>query len=246
MKETNNYLKPAFSALHFKRDGKWYARVINKQILQAMNFQSFSDGKEFTVNLEIIPLCWKEITDYKHAVAFGIGSFLGSDKWWTYHNRQEAWDLVKEKVIPVFESISDYGTLYQALKPFIHNRPTELTGYYAEELSLAIGGLPLFWLCVALGEIEDARACIIYEITRLRTAYQTNLEHFEKDIADTIGSRYHEKAISRKDDYHNTMDKNIGELESLYDLLDNDVERLLALSTSHAEKSLAYLNKYAV
>ena len=56
LKEIKINLKELMKENHFLINGQAYIRIVNKQVLQIIDFQGFSGGDRFTVNIGIIPM----------------------------------------------------------------------------------------------------------------------------------------------------------------------------------------------
>ena len=113
LKEVKNNLKVLMKDNHFLIKGQSYIRIVNRQILQIVNFQGHSGGNEFTINVGIEPLCVYEYSGISNPI-MRIGSlFFNRDKWWNYteESKEEVIDLIKNKLLPLLDSLSDYKTI---------------------------------------------------------------------------------------------------------------------------------------
>ena len=176
MQEMNKLLKPNLSVLRFQHKGQWYRRIVGNQIYQTLNFQGGMDGIRFTVNIDILPLFCNNIFNS----SMRIGNFIdGRDIWWYYDKGiDEALQVVKEKVIPVFDEITSYEKLYETICEFIKNKPTTITNY-KNGLYFELRPLNIFWLCVKLNKINECHICLENSLNEISTSALSEVQRYK-------------------------------------------------------------------
>jgi len=169
-------IKDAMKEKGFKKEGQTYIRVVNGQVCQSVNFQGFSGGDRFTLNVGLNPLCANIIANPKFIPAFiRIGYLLGTgDKWWDYTNESvnTVTDIILNILLPFFDRCDTYQGIFEEIKDEISPDPHKSYNLFNAKTALYICiRSHLHVVCISVGEYDKAIDCI------------THMLHFYEDSA---------------------------------------------------------------
>jgi len=249
LKEIKTNLKEVMKEKHFISKGQSYFRIINKQIFQGINFQGSSGGDKFTVNITITPLCSNELPCEPNPL-IRIGQiFCNGDKWWEYgeDSVNDVIDIIKNKVLPLFEKLSDYRKIYEELKNEINDIPREKKNWTDMKTVLyySIGEGSCFWLCFRENDYSRCKVLLKKLKEENLKILNINLEYWEKVIKDTQSKKYKEKFEENKKRDIESAKKISNKIELLEKLLENnEIEKLKMITNEYETKNLIILEKY--
>lgn len=215
-------LKTDFSCRGFKRKGNDYFRFVNGQIMQGIHLQSSIYGDGFTVDVITSPI-------FCGGGDCRIGFYIkGEDFWWDYNcNINDVTQIIKEKIMPLFEEITTYDKLYEIIKPCLENDKPDFSINYMQGIFYGFSYENLFWLCV---KYKNINACKKYINEKIKDA-QISLD-------TSIGIL--------SDEYHERIKKELVEYKKYKYLLENNFDKLLEILKEKERENLNYAEKCGI
>ena len=251
LKQLKNSLKDIMKENNFKINGQSYVRIINKQIIQNINFQGFSGGDSFTINMGITPICSYELPCLPNPLIRIGNLFCGGDKGWNYseNSLDEVIDIIKSKVLPLLNKLSDYDKIYEELKTEIDEIPRENKSWSNKKTILyySIGENSMFWLCIRNNDYDKCRILLKNQKKVNENWLNSCLESSERDIKNTQSKKKKKIFEDYKKNYIEIAKKESIRIENLEELLNNkEFEKLISITKEFEEKNLNTLKKYVI
>lgn len=250
-----NIKKPLASA-GFKTEGKRYIRVVNGQMCQAFEFQGFSSGECFTVNVNIFGLCEREI--YQGNVKFlplhmRIGFLLGvGDTWWDYSDEsaEKVTGVILNELLPIFDRVNTYEALLHEVEEQLVDIPNEKRNPCEMSTYLFLNK---FWgnmsaVCMAVGDYDKALFCVDNHMKHIEAAHRTRVEDLQNNIEQTGNfSQYRKEFEHYLEEENNSFEKGMSFYSSIKSkLVNKEYDGLSGMLRATEEKNLACLRKYIV
>lgn len=253
LKELKSSLKTLMKENHFLVNGQAYIRVINNQILQTIDFQGFSGGDRFTVNIGIIPICADEFKSVPTHGGIRIGTlFFNGDKWWEYSNDSinEITDTIENKLLPLLDKLSSYENIYNELKKEISNIPRKERDWNDINTVIhysSIGDECLFWLCLRNNDYNGCKILLDNLKNENLNWLNSCLKSCEENIKNTQIIKYKKMFEEYKNNYIELARKASNKYENLEKLLDNnEIEKMKTITNEYEAKNLITLEKYII
>lgn len=127
LKSIKANIKDDMKSLNFKIKGNRFERITNDEIIQELEFQGNSQGDEFTININIVPVN-KDIPFINRSLR--ISQYVSNaPQWWKYTDEsvKEVENTIKNQIIPIFIKLSTLEGLFDFItQPDILNDYEEL------------------------------------------------------------------------------------------------------------------------
>ncbi len=255
LKQIKENLKPHMKTAGFKTEGQWYVRVTNRQICQIINFQGFSGGDSFTVNIGIHPLCAEEITNYKYLnLDIRIGVLMGKgDTWWNYtkESADQVAQIIVELVLPVLERCSSYEALLAiADKDRIAKEIEKETDPLFAPLSAISEHMwygTLFYLSMTMDTCDKAAFYLEKQIAAQRDTAEENLKWYDLVISEATTESAKADWLVKKEEYFQFFQKDIDRLLAMKEQLkQGNYSGILDKIAQNEKAGLENLSKYVI
>lgn len=255
LKQIKENLKPHMKTAGFKTEGQWYVRVTNRQICQIINFQGFSGGDSFTVNIGIHPLCAEEITNYKYRnLDIRIAELMGKgDTWWNYtkESADQVAQIIVELVLPVLERCSSYEALLAvADKDRIAKEVAKENDSLFTPLSVVSEHMrygTLFYLSIAMSAYDKAAFYLEKEIAATRDSAEENQKWYDLVISESTTESIKADWLEKKKENLQFFQKEIDRLLTVEEKLKQENYSEILDEIAQSEKaSLENLSKYVL
>lgn len=251
LKQIKGNLKPCMKAAGFKTEGQWYVRVTNRQICQIINFQGFSGGDCFTVNIGIHPLCAEEITNYKyHNLDIRIGMLMGKgDTWWNYtkESANQVAQIISELVLPVLERCSSYEALLAVADKDRIAKETDPLFAPLSVISEHMWYGTLFYLSIAMGAYDKAAFYLEKQIAAQRDTAEENLKWYDLVISEATTESAKADWLEKKEENLQFFQKKIDRLLAMKEQLkQGNWGGILDEIAQNEKAGLENLSKYVI
>ena len=127
LKSIKANIKDDMKSLNFKIKGNRFERITNDEIIQELEFQGNSQGDEFTININIVPVN-KDIPFINRSLR--ISQYVSNaPQWWKYTDEsvKEVENTIKNQIIPIFIKLSTLEGIFDFItQPDILNDYEEL------------------------------------------------------------------------------------------------------------------------
>ena len=251
LKEIKNNIKDLMKENHFICEGQSYIRIVNKQILQIINFQGYSNGARFTLNIGIIPLCSVEFP-FLPVPHICIGQLYKEEySGWEYNleSTKKASSMIKENILPLLEKHSNYDNIYQELKSLVDSVPREEKDWNDPKVVIyySIDEEAMFWVCL---KNKDYSKCkVLLKNMKLTNSkwLKANVKNCEENIKNTEIPKYKNIFEENKNnfiEFANNKEKSIDGLEAL--LEKNKIDDLMIIAENIEQKNLKTFEKYII
>lgn len=240
----------------FTKDGKRYIRVVNGQICQAFDFQGFSSGDCFTLNVSLFALCEREIHNGNPMfipMDMRVGFLLqGSDIWWDYSDKsaEEVTEIILNKLLPIFERINTCKAYYREVESAIKPDYFGARNYGSlAEFLLGIKQWGNFtWVCLKAGDYDKAMMCADNQLKRLEKQHIDAVERMQEIINQTPDdSKYMGQFKQSLTEENERYEKNASYYKLVQTKLSNgEYDDLLAEANRVEEKNMNCLKAFCV
>ena len=256
IKKIRTNIKKPLASAGFKSEGKRYIRVVNRQICQAFEFQGFSSGDCFTINLCIFGLCEREI--YQGNVKFlplhmRIGFLLGvGDTWWDYSDEsaEKVTGVILNELLPIFDRVNTYEALLHEVEEQLVDIPNEKRNPCEMSTYLFMNKLwgNMSAVCMAVGDYDRALFCVDNHMKHIEAAHRTRVEDLQNNIEQAGEFSPYKKDFEHYlEEENNLFEKELSHYSSVRSkLVNREYDELSRMLNAIEEKNLSCFTKYII